>query len=56
MPNGEMLPPTGKSVTLHGVTIADLEGDRVKRQAFYWDNADFMQQLGLMPTQEAATV
>jgi steroid delta-isomerase-like uncharacterized protein len=52
MPTGEMLPATGKAITLNGVTVAELEGDKVKRQAFYWDNADFLQQLGLMPTQE----
>ena len=49
MPTGEQLPPTGKAVKLTGVTIAELEGDKVKRQAFYWDNADFLQQLGLIP-------
>jgi steroid delta-isomerase-like uncharacterized protein len=56
MPNGETLPPTGKSVTLRGMTIADIAGDKVKRQAFYWDNAEFMQQMGLMPAPEAAPV
>ena len=28
MPNGETLPPTGKTVTLRGMTIADLEGEQ----------------------------
>ena len=52
MPTGDVLPATGKAIKLSGVTIAELEGDKVKRQAFYWDNADFLQQLGLMPSPE----
>jgi predicted ester cyclase len=55
MPTGDLLPATGKTVKLAGVTIADLEGDKVKRQVFYWDNADFLQQLGLLTAPEVAT-
>jgi steroid delta-isomerase-like uncharacterized protein len=53
MPNGEMLPATGKSVTTAGVTITDIEGGKAKRQTFYFDQVEFMQQLGLMPEAQA---
>lgn len=49
MPNGDMLPPTGRTVTLSGATITEFRDGRVARQTFYWDNVAFMQQLGLMP-------
>lgn len=54
LPTGELLPPTGKSVSLGGVDIAEVDGELISRHAFYWDNAAFLQQLGLMPTPEAA--
>lgn len=49
MPNGETLPPTGKKVVTRGVTVQEIEGDKVKRQAFYFDNLAFLQQLGVIP-------
>ena len=53
MPNGEMLPPTGKTVVTKGVTVQAFAGDKIRRQDFYWDNLEFMQQLGLLPEQGA---
>jgi steroid delta-isomerase-like uncharacterized protein len=53
-PNGEMIPPTGKTITQNGTTVFDFEGGKLKRQVFYWDNADFLQQMGLMPSPEQA--
>ena len=54
MPTGEMLPPTGKTVHTRGVTAQDLENGLVARQVFYFDQAEFLRQLGLMPEMSAA--
>jgi steroid delta-isomerase-like uncharacterized protein len=51
MPDGSTMPATGKTITQSGVTISDYENGKLKRQTFYWDNVDFMQQLGLMAEQ-----
>ncbi len=49
-----MSPAGGKAVRLSGIPVADSEGDNLKRRVFYWNNADFMQQIGLTPMPEAA--
>lgn len=54
MPTGEVLQPTGRSVHFRGAVVQDVVGDKLSKQVFYFDNAEFMQQLGLMPEMEAA--
>lgn len=49
LPTGEMLPATGKKVIQRGVSVIEVEGDKAKQHTFYFDNLEFMQQLGLMP-------
>ncbi|MBV8195970.1 MAG: ester cyclase, partial [Candidatus Dormibacteraeota bacterium] len=53
-PTGDTLPATGKKVAFKGVTVQEIEGDKLKKQTFYFDNAEFLQQLGFMPTMEGA--
>ena len=46
--NNPELPPTGKSFSVRGVTIAQLQDGKIQRNADYWDLATFLQQVGLM--------
>ncbi|HXY94265.1 MAG TPA: ester cyclase [Acidimicrobiia bacterium] len=41
--------PTGVRVTVHGVTVAELDGDRIRSFRQYWDEAELLAQLGLLP-------
>ena len=43
MPN---LPATGKLFSIRGVTILELEGEKISRCSDYWDMAAFLKQLG----------
>jgi steroid delta-isomerase-like uncharacterized protein len=40
------LPVTGKSFSIRGVTILELEGDKIRRCSDYWDMSAFLKQLG----------
>jgi ketosteroid isomerase-like protein len=42
--------PTGKQVTLRGVTIADFTGNRIHAFRQYWDEVALLEQLDLLPT------
>ena len=42
--------PTGKSFSVRGATVAELEGDKIKHESTYYDGATFMQQLGIAPS------
>ena len=46
--DGETLEPTGLRVTLHGVTIAEFEGERICALRQYWDELAVFEQLGLL--------
>jgi hypothetical protein len=41
--------PTGLRLTLHGVTVAEFEGDRIRSFRQYWDEAELLAQLGRRP-------
>ncbi len=45
MPDGSVVDPTGKPVTLRGCVI--VEDGKVISQRAYYDNVEFMSQLGL---------
>ena len=40
---------TGKHVKVEGVTLVRMEGDRIAEEQDFFDNLEFMQQLGLIP-------
>lgn len=40
----------GKPVTIRGVTVLALEGDRIKSQTDYWDMASVLRQTGDLPS------
>jgi ketosteroid isomerase-like protein len=43
------LEPTGRRVELRGVFIAEFEGDRIRRFRQYWNEAELIDGLGLLP-------
>jgi ketosteroid isomerase-like protein len=47
-PTGETMPATGKPVRLRACDIATVEGGVITSHRFYFDQAEFMSQLGLM--------
>lgn len=49
MPDGESLPPTGKSVRLRAIDAATVQNGQVTSHRFYFDQVDFLTQLGLAP-------
>jgi steroid delta-isomerase-like uncharacterized protein len=55
LPTGQTLPATNKKVSLRGVYVVILEGDKVKSDHSYWDLAEGLAQLGLVPTPARAT-
>lgn len=40
---------TGKNVKVDGVTLVRMEGDKIAEEQDFFDNLEFMQQLGLIP-------
>lgn len=49
LPSGESLPPTGKSIRVRSCDVAHVEGGLIKHHTFYFDQMEFMGQLGLLP-------
>jgi cell division protein FtsB len=47
MPDGTVLQPTGRPVSLKIATIARWENDRIAEEYLFWDNADWNRQIGL---------
>ncbi|MEJ7741770.1 MAG: ester cyclase [Nocardioidaceae bacterium] len=43
------IPATGKSVSLDGTTLVRMANGKIAEERDFFDNLDFMQQLGLMP-------
>ena len=46
-PDGKSIPPTGKHFALSMVTIGHWKGDTMDHEWLFWDNQDFMNQMGL---------
>ena len=47
-PTGETIPATGKSVRARAVDLATVENGVITSHRFYFDQLDFLSQLGLM--------
>lgn len=47
-PNGD-IPPTNKRIKMRYVTIQKVEGELIASEHLYFDQAELMTQLGLMP-------
>ena len=48
-PTGETIPPTGKEVRLRECDVATVENGRITSHRFYFDQMEFLEQLGLAP-------
>ena len=46
-----VIDPTGKRVSLHGITVAEFDGDRISSFRQYWDEVELLEQLSLLPTE-----
>jgi len=47
-PDGRTIAPTGKGVSLHGADVGTVEGGLVTSHRIYWDQLEFLTQLGLL--------
>lgn len=47
-PTGDTIPPSGRSLRLRSVDIATVEGGEIVRHHFYYDQMEFLTQLGLV--------
>jgi steroid delta-isomerase-like uncharacterized protein len=43
------IPPTGRNVTVRGITILTIEDNQAKRGIFMWDVAGLLRSIGLLP-------
>jgi steroid delta-isomerase-like uncharacterized protein len=43
------MPATGKKFSVRGSTINEFSGGKISRNTNYWNLAEFLQQVGLMP-------
>ena len=48
-PTGETVPPTGKRVRVRETDLATVENGKVTSHRFYFDQMEFLAQLGLVP-------
>lgn len=49
LPNGETLPPTQQAIKIRGVDFATVKDGRIVEYRLYFDEMDFLNQLGLLP-------
>lgn len=47
LPGGTSIPPTGKKVKMSMATIAKWKNGCIAEEHLFWDNAEYMKQLGL---------
>lgn len=46
-PDGKTIPPTGKRFAIGMVTVGHWKGGKMDHEWLFWDNQDFMNQIGL---------
>jgi ketosteroid isomerase-like protein len=49
LPTGETLPATGKRIRVRGCDVATVRNGRITSHRFYFDQMEFLGQLGLAP-------
>jgi predicted ester cyclase len=47
LPDGKLIPPTGKRFAIGVATIGHWKNGTMNHEWLFWDNQDFMTQLGL---------
>jgi steroid delta-isomerase-like uncharacterized protein len=53
--SGPMLPATGKSLAIRGVSVGEMRDGKIVRNTDYWNMTEFLTQVGVMPPAAAAT-
>ena len=48
LPSGETVAPTGKQIRIRGCDLATVEGGLITQHNFYFDQMEFLEQLGLL--------
>ncbi|MBI4788265.1 MAG: ester cyclase [Chloroflexi bacterium] len=43
------IPPTGRKIKVHGVSVLTLEGDKIRHGYYVWDVAGLLRSIGLLP-------
>lgn len=43
------IPPSGRRVVVHGVSVLTLDGERIRRALYVWDVAGLLRSIGLLP-------
>ncbi|NKX56353.1 ester cyclase [Arthrobacter mobilis] len=56
LPTGEIVPPTGRQIRLRTCDVARVEGGVITSHHFYWDQMEFLEQLGLFPEPDPKTI
>ncbi len=51
LPDGSIMPATGRAVRVRGCDIATVDGGVIVRHHFYYDQMELLTQLGLVPEQ-----
>jgi len=46
-----VIDPTGLRVSLHGITVAEFDGDKISSFRQYWDEVELLEQLALLPSE-----
>ncbi|MEV5971348.1 nuclear transport factor 2 family protein [Streptomyces sp. NPDC051921] len=49
LPDGETLPATGRTVNIRGIDLAQVKDGRITSYRLYFDQMEFLDQLGLLP-------
>jgi len=49
MPSGESVPATGKQIRIRECDVVLVEGGQITQHRFYFDQLEFLDQLGLLP-------
>jgi ketosteroid isomerase-like protein len=49
LPTGETLPATGKQLRIRSCDVVKVEGGEITSHHLYFDQVEFLAQLGLMP-------
>jgi len=49
MPTGETIPATGRQIRVRGCDVATVKDGRITSHRFYFDQMEFLGQLGLLP-------
>jgi len=48
------MPATGRRFAIHGASIGELEGGKIRLNTDYWNMVEFLVQIGAMPAPEGA--